>query len=438
MKKPLELLSGLILLFLLLAFACSCSKPPQNAGRFDWPQWRGPDGNGQSRETDWDPASIAVPRVLWKADVGAGYPNAVIQNGRLYAAGLKEGRLVISCLDASSGRRIWKRDVVSYSPLQATPAVAGNQLFVLTPEGYLYCLDSRNGRQSWKKDLVADYGALKPSYSFGASPVVEGDLLVLTANSSGMALMRDTGDLVWGSAKPPENFTSAMRANSNGTGYSTPVLYDGPSGRQALVVGWSGLTSVDVGTGSPSWHFAWEAEPGGSPVDPVVVGDEVYMGLAFELPLSQSGFALRIKGGKPSVLWRTPELFSFIGYPVAVGGCLYSEYGGPNVFGNLISTSLRCFDLRTGRVMWEEAFGPRTQNKSVSLAAANGVLIVLDDKGTLYTAAASPDGFREIARCDVLTGEHRSRLFWTPPVLCNAKIYCRSASGDLVCIDVSR
>ena len=50
---------------------------------------------------------------------------------------------------------------------------------------------------------------------------------------------------------------------------------------------------------------------------------------------------------------------------------------------------------------------------------------------------AIPEGFKVIASCDVLQGEKKPRVFWTPPVLCNAKIYCRNFAGDLVCIDVS-
>ena len=73
-----------------------------------------------------------------------------------------------------------------------------------------------------------------------------------------------------------------------------------------------------------------------------------------------------------------------------------------------------------------------------TLAAANGILLVLDDEGTLYAAEASPEGFKEITRCDVLLGSTTPRRFWTPPVLCNAKIYCRNFGGDLVCIDVSK
>ena len=78
------------------------------------------------------------------------------------------------------------------------------------------------------------------------------------------------------------------------------------------------------------------------------------------------------------------------------------------------------------------------EHECLTLTAANGTLIILDDQGTSRTAEASPEGFKEIARCDVLQGANKSRQFWTPPVLCNAKIYCRNFAGDLVCIDVSK
>jgi hypothetical protein len=90
--------------------------------------------------------------------------------------------------------------------------------------------------------------------------------------------------------------------------------------------------------------------------------------------------------------------------------------------------------------LWDVPLGMEHPNKCFAVTAANGVLIVLDDEGTLYTANASPDGFKEIAHCDVLRGANLriGRIFWTPPVLCNAKIYSRNARGDLVCIDVSK
>ena len=48
------------------------------ADDFDWPRWRGPNGDGISMEKDWNPEALAGgPKILWKVDVGAGYSNVV-------------------------------------------------------------------------------------------------------------------------------------------------------------------------------------------------------------------------------------------------------------------------------------------------------------------------------------------------------------------------
>jgi outer membrane protein assembly factor BamB len=268
---------------------------------------------------------------------------------------------------------------------------------------------------------------------------VEGDLVLLTANTAGMAVKRDTGGLAWTSEKPPEVFKSINRGESNGAGYSTPVIDSTGGSRRVLIAGWSGLSSVEVQTGRPVWQFGWEIEPAGLSSDPVVVGDRICVALAFEPSSHPSGFLMQAGDDRPEVLWRTPELWSFISTPVIADGYLYATYGGPETrYGTRVSTSLRCYDLETGRVMWDERFGASRPNTSFSLTTAKGTLIVLDDQGTLYTVETSSEGYKEIARCDVLQGAKKPRLFWTPPVLCNAKIYCRNFSGDLVCIDVSR
>ena len=189
-----------VLLTLLVTFGCT--KTADKVG-FSWPQWRGPDGNGLSKETEWDPASIAIERIAWTADIGMGYSNIVIQDGRLYSIGRTREGPKVSCLDAVTGKLRWERIFATSLPPQATPAVDGRPSFGLTNEGSLFAFDARTGKQRWERDLVGEYGAVKPYYGFGGSPMVDGDLLILNANTSGMALRRSTGELVWASEPPP-------------------------------------------------------------------------------------------------------------------------------------------------------------------------------------------------------------------------------------------
>jgi len=420
----------------LITAICSCTKPADDAG-FDWPQWRGPDGNGQSRETEWDPASIATPKVLWKADIGRGYANVVIQGGRLYTAGLiSNGGFTVFCLDAATGRRIWQRSFESRNYPRATPAVDGDSLFVLTMEGLLYGFNSRTGRQRWRKDLVVDYGVLKPYYSFAGSPVVEGDLVLLTANTAGIAVKCETGELAWDSEPPPRE---ASISDWNGTDYSTPVLCSLNGAETALLYSWKGLSSVETRSGRILWQHPWKHRYNLQCADPVVIGNTILLASVWNPDFSRKSIMLDTTSKDPRESWSSPDLVSDITTPVVIDGHIYGCNGSVHQGVDPDVASLRCVELATGRLLWEEMLpDPGKRVQQISLSAANDILIVLDDIGTLYTANASPEGFKEIARCDVLKGASRPRAFWTPPVLCNAKIYCRNLAGDLVCIDVSR
>ncbi len=74
----------------------------------------------------------------------------------------------------------------------------------------------------------------------------------------------------------------------------------------------------------------------------------------------------------------------------------------------------------------------------ISLAAADGKLIVLEESGKLSRIAASPEAYRAISSCVLEKDGKRYRKFYTAPVLCNGRIYCRNYAGDLICIDVRR
>src|SRR5687767_6497319 len=80
----------------------------------DWPQWRGPSRTGISEEKGWvDQFSEQGPVIAWKATVGLGFSSVVVSNGKAYTAGHGNGSDTVFCLDATTGKEIWKQSYPS-------------------------------------------------------------------------------------------------------------------------------------------------------------------------------------------------------------------------------------------------------------------------------------------------------------------------------------
>ncbi len=106
------------------------------------------------------------------------------------------------------------------------------------------------------------------------------------------------------------------------------------------------------------------------------------------------------------------------------------------IHGNTGRGTLRCLDFMTGATRWEEKF------KFASPMVVDGKLVILDEKGMLYIAKASPDGYHELSRGQVLqlpqTGRDARGKCWTAPVLCRGMIFCRNDRGAMACVDVRK
>ena len=398
---------------------------------FDWPRWRGPDGNGISKETEWNPESLRNgPKIVWRANVGKGYSNVSIKNYRLYTMGVKERLTAVYCLNAETGKEIWRRTTENFQDPQSTPTIDGEFVYALSKEGLLLCLKAKNGKIQWKRNIVEEFRVQAPYYGFAGSPVIQDELITLTVNTAGMALNKKTGEKVWGSEKPPKK-RYHYSGTSAGTEYSTPVIYSQGGKPYTIIASYEGLHSVDVQTGKLLWLFDWqeayETGIGCQVTDPIVFDNKLFIVQYYNYHFGSALFD--IGGNSPKVLWTNNNMKSQTSSPVMVDGFFYACQGGVESS----SGSLRCLDVETGKMMWEE----KLEGRPVSLTAADGKLIILDYKGALFITEATSSGYREISRC-LIPDQKAYERWWTYPVLCNGKIYCRSYDGDLVCMDVSK
>ena len=295
------------------------------------------------------------------------------------------------------------------------------------------CLHIKNGKIKWKRNLVSEYEVFQPTFDFAISPVIEGELVLLNANSRGAALNKESGELVWTSEG---SYPSCADPNTFGA-YPTPVIYQIESKRFVLLFNCAGLYSIDISTGEEQWFFEWY---NWGLADPILLGDKVLISSAGETPES---VLLGISGEKPGILWRNNSLISYYSTAVYADDYLYGCDGSGRY-------RVRCVNFNTGKVMWEtRIFEHQWQYRKdypikvvdpkmtmTSITVADGKLIMLEEPGTLRIAEASPSTYEEISSATIVEGF--SHQFWTPPVLYKGKIYCRDFGGSLICIDVSQ
>ena len=74
----------------------------------DWPNWRGPDYNGISQETDWfEKWGSSGPKRLWTASVGTGFATGSVADGRVFTMGNKSNRDTVYALEEATGDILW-------------------------------------------------------------------------------------------------------------------------------------------------------------------------------------------------------------------------------------------------------------------------------------------------------------------------------------------
>lgn len=395
---------------LVLVGSLAASAPAGRAG--DWPHWRGPSRNGVSTESAWRHEWPAEgPRVAWKANVGLGFSSVVVASGRAYTLGHAEETDTLVCLEAASGRELWRHsypaelgDKFFEGGTTGTPTVAGDAVFLLSRWGDAFCLDAASGKVRWEKQVIRDAGARPPDWGFSGAPLVLGDRVFLNVGEAGLALDRGSGAVLW-------------KSGTKEAGYSTPLPIGSGNSTVAVFSSGTGYTAVRLADGSPVWSLRWLTQYGVNAADPILQGDSLFVSTGY----GKGAGLFRLGGPEPEQVWKSKVLATQMNPPVLVDGHLFGVHGDTTA-----KASLVCVELSTGKQAWSyPGFG------SGGLVVAGGRLLALSGTGEVLTAPATPEGFRPTARAQVLGGKT-----WTAPVLAHGFLYCRNSRGELVCLDL--
>jgi outer membrane protein assembly factor BamB len=391
----------------------------------DWPQFLGPTHNGVYSGTDlaesWPKDG---PPVLWQKAIGQGFSAPVVADHKLILFHRLGDKETIEALDANTGKQLWSFDYPSHyqddfgfdEGPRATPCIADGRVYTFGAEGMLTCLDFANGKKLWNVDTKKEFGARKGFFGIACSPLVEGNAVLLNVggsdNSSIIAFDKSSGKTRWKSYDDEASYSAPTIATINGFRYALFLT------RSALVA----LNPVD---GKLAFTYPFRPPLGASvtAATPLAIDDLIFISGSY----GNGAAVLRIKNGKPEKVWAAQDVLSnHYATSIHHDGFLYGIDGRTDP-GFEPGPSLRCVDLKTGKVRWQkDDFGAAT------LTLAGDQLLILTERGELIRTKASPEGFQPIARAEVLPNHIRSY-----PALASGLLYARS-KDKLFCLDLRK
>jgi outer membrane protein assembly factor BamB len=380
----------------------------------DWPQYRGINRDGISKETAFSKSwPEAGPKVLWKTPIGDGYSGMAIVGNRIYTMDAKDKDEFVVCLDATTGKEIWRvRHDSNFVNDQGngprgTPTIEGDVLYAFGANGMLSALSTKDGKAIWSHDVKKVVAGKVPIWGYSSSPLIEGELLILPVgggeNNAIVAFNKKTGAVAWRSQGDEPGYSSAIAVNIKGL-------------RQILVFSGTKLLSVSPKDGKLLWSYPWKTDWFVNAAVPIVVGgDKVFISTAYDVGAAL--LQVNVTGDKASAeeIWMSKSMRNHFNTSVLHNGHIYG-------FDNAL---LKCIDAMTGEEKWKKPGYGRG-----SLLLADGHLIVLGERGQLLIVEASSEAYKEKASAEVLKGK-----CWTMPTLVNGKLYLRNQK-EMVCLDL--
>lgn len=385
----------------------------------DWPQWRGPNRDGVSGETDLLTAWPSNgPKLRWEQKAGEGFASIAVDKGRVFTIFQDQADETIACWDAETGKERWRFTYPGYyqnsygNGPRSTPSIAGDFVYAIGGSGIMHCLkassDDPKGELVWKKDLMSDFKADVPKWGVSFSPLVEdGRIFIMPGGPDGNAL----------AALDPKTGAVLWKKHDDPASYSSPIAATIHDQRQILFFTGVRLVSVIPETGEQLWVFAWPVEYNCNIATPIVVQDYVYISSGYG-----RGCAM-LKIDKQGDAWQPNLVYKNRNMRTHFSSCVRHQ---DHVFG-FDDSNLTCMNIRTGKVAWKQ----RGFDKG-SVLLANDQLIIYGESGVLALAEANPTEYREVSRFQF---SEDKRSCWSVPVIANGRMYVRDQS-KLACFDM--
>lgn len=383
----------------------------------NWPNWRGPSGDGTSTETNLPTKWDSITNVLWKSHVpGIGHSSPIIWEDKLFTTTAlpdTQEKLLL-CYSCKDGALLWQKTVID-SPFgfkhtdnsfaSGTPATDGTLIYVsfLDGEDIVVAAYDFEGNQIW----LQRPGKFSSPHGYSCSPALFEDKVVINGSSkedSFVAAFRKTdGQIIW--TIPLEN-----PAHS----FSTPIFREMAGKMQMIYLGNKEVASYNPDDGSKYWSVNGPSEDFCS--SPVYNRKTGLILISSAWP-KRVLLAIKPDGmgdvSESHVVWQSTAGACYVPSPVCT-----DEY----LFSTMTNGKVHCIEITSGKVLWVKDLGRQYS----SPVLADGLVYMPNDEGLITVIKPGPT-FESVANNAI--GERMN----ASPAISNGKIYLR---GDthLFCI----
>lgn len=375
----------------------------------NWPNWRGPNGDGTSAEINLPVKWDSVTNILWKSEVpGSGHSSPIIWENKLFtlSAISETHEKILLCFDAESGDLLWQKTIIKSdfenkhndnSFASGTPATDGKLVYVsvLDKDDVLVAAYDFSGKQVW----VQRPGKFSSPHGYSCSPALFEDKVIINGDSQGeafvAALNKTDGRIIWkvDHDKPAHSF-------------STPIFREIAGKKQMIFCGNKEIASYNPDDGSRYW---WVNGPSEDFCSSPVYNEKLGLVLVSSAWPQRHLLAIKPDGNgdvtDSHVVWQTTKGAYYVPSPVCTDDYLFST---------MTNGQVHCIEVTTGNTLWTENLGKQYS----SPVLANGLVYMPNDNGVI-TVIKPGSEFEMVAQNSI--GEKMN----ASPAISKGKIYLR-------------
>ena len=387
----------------------------------DWPRWRGQNlddiSTAENLLQEWPEGG---PELAWVfKEGGLGYAGFSIVGDRLFTMGLEGEQEFGLCLNAETGKEIWRTELGSRyknkwgDGPRSTPAVDEDRVYFMAARGDLVCLNLGDGSKVWSQKMT-EFGGTVPKWGYAESPLVDGDHVFCTPGGNDgaiVALDKLSGEKAW----QTEEVTSIAH-------YSSILLAEHNSKKQLVQLLHDKVVGVDRDSGDVVWQTGFLGKVAVIP-SPIFSDGKVYVTAGYGV----GSKLIDISAGDPVDVYQRKTMKNHHGGVILLDGNLYGYSDGEGFI---------CQSFESGERLWNE----KRKIKKGAVSYADGRFYFIEERsGDVILLHADSEGWSEHGRFTLSPQTERRKpdgRIWVHPVIANGKMYVRDQEF-IHCYDIS-